>query len=239
MGTATQAAATWGDLPECLRQSIIGHLGVSGAVLPSMVDTAMRDSVARVRQLRHTHYQRGRRHEEAQSYARAVEAYRRAAELGSSYALCNLGYCHEHGLGVERDLTRALTLYSESAEDGNSDAQCNAGYLHEVGMGVARDLAAAARLYAAAAEQGNGRAQFNLGLCYLSGKGVERDEELAIAWLTRAAHQGRLKAQLTLACLYSHAGPNRSANPPRAVWWCRKAAEGGHAPIGATRLGIG
>ena len=47
---------------------------------------------------------------------KAVEIYRRAADLDYDVAQCNLGYCYEMGIGVEVDLNQARHWYSVSAE---------------------------------------------------------------------------------------------------------------------------
>ncbi len=58
-----------------------------------------------------------------QDYKKAVECYRKAAELGLAEAQCNLGYCYKTGYGVERDLNMAVRWFRKAAEQGDEDAK--------------------------------------------------------------------------------------------------------------------
>ena len=89
-----------------------------------------------------------------QSFEKAVELYRRAAEMGNAPGQCNLGYMYELGRGVEQSWEEAVKWYSASAQQGFPRAQCNLAWCYENGKGVAKDLAKALELYQAAAEQG-------------------------------------------------------------------------------------
>ena len=46
-------------------------------------------------------------------------------------ASCNLGYCHEHGLGVEKDKYKAFECYMQSAQVGDAIAQFNVARMFE------------------------------------------------------------------------------------------------------------
>ncbi|MCE3004271.1 MAG: hypothetical protein LW860_16475, partial [Xanthomonadaceae bacterium] len=48
-------------------------------------------------------------------YAKAAEWFGKAVAQGNKRAMINLGYLHEEGLGMPRDLTRALNLYREAS----------------------------------------------------------------------------------------------------------------------------
>jgi TPR repeat protein len=45
--------------------------------------------------------------------------FRKAAEQGDAYALYNLGWAYESGLGVSKDRQQAMAWYSKAAEKGN------------------------------------------------------------------------------------------------------------------------
>ena len=49
----------------------------------------------------------------------AVKWYEKAAKKGNADAQCSLGYCHESGRGVEKDLAKAAEWYREAAEQGD------------------------------------------------------------------------------------------------------------------------
>ncbi|GAQ83639.1 hypothetical protein KFL_001560080 [Klebsormidium nitens] len=83
-----------------------------------------------------------------------AELYAKAAERGYATPQCNLGWCYQHGRGVEKDEVRAAGLYAQAAEQGLARAQCNLGVCYEHGKGVEKDEARAAGLYATAADEG-------------------------------------------------------------------------------------
>lgn len=54
--------------------------------------------------------------------ARAAELYRKAAELGDTAGMYNLGRCYEEGIGVEKDLGRAIEWYEAASNEGDEQA---------------------------------------------------------------------------------------------------------------------
>ena len=57
-----------------------------------------------------------------QSYEKAVEYYRQAAEQGNATAQCNLGMMYYHGRGVEKSMEMAEKYVRMAAEQGNTAA---------------------------------------------------------------------------------------------------------------------
>jgi hypothetical protein len=55
----------------------------------------------------------------AQDWAKAVHAYRLAAEQGDANAQFNLGYCYANGKGVAQDEAEAVRYYRLAAERQN------------------------------------------------------------------------------------------------------------------------
>jgi len=124
---------------------------------------------------------------EREEWRQAAEAFRRAAELGSSDAAFRLATLYEAGRGVEADINRAMAWYHRAAESGNEKAQFNLGHHYASGRVVERDIAEAARWYRKSAEKDNPHAQFTLGLMHFHGEGpLERDLVAAYRWLTLA-----------------------------------------------------
>lgn len=105
-----------------------------------------------------------------QSYEKAVECYRVAAEHGIPEAITNLGFCYERALGVEQDYKRAVELYTEAAALGNSAAMNNLGWCYEQGLGVQQSYKTAYEWYSRAAKCGSTLAQENLQ--YLKDNGL-------------------------------------------------------------------
>ena len=121
---------------------------------------------------------------------RALECFRRAAALGSSWGVCNMGVCLEQGIGVEADPRQAFWLYQQAAEMGSLSALCNLGVCYEDGVGTPADPRRAVELYRRAAEFGSTRAQRLLARCCEAGTGMERDLEQGFHWLRMAAPPG-------------------------------------------------
>lgn len=73
--------------------------------------------------------------------------YQKAAELGDSNALTNLGFAYEEGSIVSQDYSKAIEFYEKATELGNSKALNNLGVLYENRKGVQQDCSKAAEYY--------------------------------------------------------------------------------------------
>ena len=62
-----------------------------------------------------------------QNYTKALELYRRAAELGHAGAYSSIGYAYNTGKGVEIDKKKALYFYEQAAVKGDTSARHNLG----------------------------------------------------------------------------------------------------------------
>ena len=113
------------------------------------------------------------------SLAAEAEDFREAAERGSAGAQSSLGWCYEHGDGVEIDVQEAVRWYKKAAEQGHPGGQCNLGSCYERGVGVEKDMKEAVRWYKEAAEQGHKGGLYNLGQCYEKGLGVKKNTKEA------------------------------------------------------------
>ena len=65
--------------------------------------------------------------------ARALECFRKSAQMGSGWGTCNLGLCMEQGIGVKADPRQAVWLYQQAVEMGSLSALCNLGVCYEDG----------------------------------------------------------------------------------------------------------
>lgn len=74
----------------------------------------------------------------------------KAAELGSSEAMCTIGYCYYAGEGVEQSYELAMEWYERAAAAGNRWAMWLIGGMYENGHGVEMDADKAAEYYAKA-----------------------------------------------------------------------------------------
>ena len=146
------------------------------------------------------------------------------AEAGDPEAQNDLGYCYQHGEGVETDLEEAVKWYKLAAEAGNAEARNNLGYCYQYGEGVETDLEEAVKWYKLAAEAGNAEARNNLGYCCQFGVGVEIDEQEAVKWYRLAAEQGQAEARNNLGYCYQY-GVGVEIDEQEAVKWYKLAAE--------------
>ncbi|MBQ2380862.1 MAG: SEL1-like repeat protein [Akkermansia sp.] len=149
------------------------------------------------------HYQQGENYlyglnDHEQSYQKAIQHFRIAANEGNKEALHILGVSYELGHGVPQDYTEAINWYRKAAELGHAEAQYKLGSCYEYGRSVTQNYSEAFEWYKKSAEQGNPEAQFNLGFCYEKGSGTTKDLNKAEYWYSKAAEQGHKYAQNAL-----------------------------------------
>jgi TPR repeat protein len=154
----------------------------------------------------------------------AFEKFKKAAELGDSWAQNDVGYCYEKGKGVEKNDVESVSWYRLAAEQGNAYAQCNLGLCYESGRGVSKDLLEARKWYRRGADQGYPASQYNLARCYYHARGVAKDRAEAANWYRKAAEQGHAQAANYLGnCYYEGQGVKKDL--AEAFKWYRKGAE--------------
>ncbi|KAH3767726.1 tetratricopeptide repeat protein [Pelomyxa schiedti] len=103
---------------------------------------------------------------------KAVSAWTMAAHLRYNWAMARLGWCYQHGVGVERDQQMAVSFYTSaiSVWPGHS---WRLGVCYLRGESVQRDWAMTVQLIHQSGD--NKDAQAYLGWCYLWGCGVAKD----------------------------------------------------------------
>ena len=79
--------------------------------------------------------------------SKAVELYRKAADMGNADAMCNLGFMYEKGHGVPQDYKKAGEFYRMAIEKGNATAMSNLGEFYRDGFGVKQDFTEAEKLF--------------------------------------------------------------------------------------------
>ena len=122
----------------------------------------------------------------------AFKYYDSSANTGYARAQANLGYCHDIGLGTEKNLAKAKRWYGEAAKQGNLVGQLNyAQKLLNEGIGTKnRDSILKARSWFEKALAQNARlkeAAYGIGLSYVKIPGA-KEEDLGTArnWLLKA-----------------------------------------------------
>lgn len=104
------------------------------------------------------------------NYNKALECFKKAAELGVSDAMNYLGIIYEAGEIVEQDDRKALEwfLLAVKADRGNANALYNLAEMYYNGTGTERDIEAAYRFCEAAISQGNEYESYPKS-CFLAG----------------------------------------------------------------------
>jgi len=92
--------------------------------------------------------QAGHKHE-------AFLLYVKAAELGHTQAMNNVGVFYHNGQGTKRSVAQAERWYRKAVELGNAEAMLNLGSMYEYGQSVQRDRPRAAELVAGAIKGGS------------------------------------------------------------------------------------
>tara|TARA_Y100000766_G_scaffold116248_1_gene100006 strand:- start:86 stop:1648 length:1563 start_codon:yes stop_codon:yes gene_type:complete len=122
----------------------------------------------------------------------AFKYYDSSANTGYARAQANLGYCHDIGLGTEKNLAKAKHWYGEAAKQGNLVGQLNyAQKLLNEGIGTKnRDSILKARSWFEKALVQNAslkEAAYGIGLSYVKIPGA-KEEDLGTArnWLLKA-----------------------------------------------------
>lgn len=154
----------------------------------------------------------------AGDYAAAIPIWEKKAERNDGNALYNLGWVHQHGLGVPADRALAVRHYSRAAIAGHGGA-----------------VKALSRL----AEQGDADIMAFLGVIFLEGKGVSQDGWLGREWIQRAALMGHAQAEKLAREVppvptgggreeYQKGMDLNFSNPVQSRQWYVKAAGKGH-----------
>jgi TPR repeat protein len=91
--------------------------------------------------------------------SQAIEYFRKAAARQFAPALCNLGFCYENGVGIDKDLHMAKWWYEQAADLGDPDGQAYLGRCFYKGVGVEIDVPKAMALLQKASACNHGPAK--------------------------------------------------------------------------------
>jgi len=88
-------------------------------------------------------------------YAKALKLYQKAADMGNSSGIMNIGVLYYQGQGVPKDEAKAVELFRKAADMGNANAMSNLGTCYATGNGVQKDLKKAVEWFKKAVANGN------------------------------------------------------------------------------------
>ena len=72
--------------------------------------------------------------------------YELAANKGDNYALCNVGYCYEKGIGVVQNYNKSIECYKKAAENGEERGTYQLALLYYYGNGYTKNVSKAMEL---------------------------------------------------------------------------------------------
>lgn len=132
----------------------------------------------------------------------AAELFTKAAELGDSGAMVELGEMYSSGEGVAEDEAKALNWFKRAAEAGNVSGMVALGGVYLLGgSGNDPNEEEAARWFQKAAERDSPAALYDLAMLYESGRGVPKSLDKAKDLYQKAGALGNHEAQKRLAKL--------------------------------------
>ncbi|OHT10846.1 hypothetical protein TRFO_19738 [Tritrichomonas foetus] len=121
---------------------------------------------------------------------KALECFKKAAELGHSEAQSNYGVCIQEGIGQEEDKATGAIFLKRSAEQGNIHGIANYGVALSKGDGVEVNIEKAEYYLKKAADLGNSYAQVEYGLLLQEQKSKPEKVVEGIKYIKMAADQG-------------------------------------------------
>jgi uncharacterized protein len=162
-------------------------------IAPSDIATAIKFCKRASPTSRRALYELGRAYAANRQMTEATDAYRKAADKGSTAAMVELGLLLANGSVGAKDEAQARSLFARAAQGGNPRGAVNLASLSGDGGG-ASDPAEARAMLAKAAETNSAEAQFELGLMMANGVGGPKDDVAARGLFEKAAAQGNAGA---------------------------------------------
>jgi TPR repeat protein len=187
----TAKGKTYNGQEDPTAQKVLAEISKTGVLPTAPQQTASSSSTPSADDL----YEQGTEAYNAEDYAKAVELFRKSADMGNDNAQNDLGNCYLYGNGVPQDYKKAAEWHRKSADQGHEFAQYNLANSYYNGEGIPQDYKKASEWYRKSADQGNADAQRCLGVSYDNGNGVPQDYKKAAEWYRKAADQGDEQAQ--------------------------------------------
>ena len=159
-------------------------------------------------------------------FAKAFDAFKKAADEGDARADFELGVMYLYGRGIPLDDNSAFNSFAKAAENGNLGGVFMLGRMYIEGIGTEQDKDKAIAIYAKAADAGEPFFQYLLGEYYASGVFVDKDMKRALTLLEKAANGGSDYAALKLAEIYEDE-TFEGADGEKAAKYYIKAARAG------------
>ena len=155
---------------------------------------------------------------------KSFEWYEKAAHMGDSQGMFELGLAYHYGEVVEANERKAFEWWLASANDGFYDAYRNVAIGYYFGNGVKRDYTKAAQWAEKGVDADDGYCTLMLGIAHYKGQGVKRNYEKAFGWFNLSVRQGEPSANQALAeCYYYGRGVERDYEQAKIL--CQRGVE--------------
>lgn len=140
-----------------------------------------------------------------QDIDKAVECFKKSAELGDAVAIYWLGYSYIHGQHMEKDLQKGIKLVEQSCELGHPQAYYYMYLLYSQGEDVPKNEPLANQMFQAALRANSADAKFDLAdRCLKGTHGERRDAKRALSLYEEAGSLGNGYALFCLGSMYYH-----------------------------------
>ncbi len=134
-------------------------------------------------------------------YKQAIKLFHKAAEMGNSSAMNNIGMAYYEGKGVARDYEESFKWFQKASENGSVSAKYSVGMAYLEGKGVPQNAVNAIKWLKRSAEEGNIRSMYNLGFIYSTNTYGKQDYLESLKWYQKAAEMGNSDAMLKLGLI--------------------------------------
>lgn len=123
---------------------------------------------------------------------RAIEFFKRSAEIGYPPAQATIGTLYLKGLPglLEKDYRKGISMLSEAVNQKSLTARFNLGMAYYNGDGVPKDELKASQWLEVAVRQNFSEAQYTLGTMLVEGNGIKRNTNRGLSLLEAASSQG-------------------------------------------------
>lgn len=135
------------------------------------------------------HYYRG--DGVTQSYAEAVNWYKKGAGQGNGWACYNLASAYFKGQGIEKNYNQGFIWMKKASDKGlDVGVDRDLAYCYYNGYGTNVNRSESFRLFKKCAEKNDAESQYMLALHYIKGYGTSVDQSKCVGWLEKSANNG-------------------------------------------------
>lgn len=161
-----------------------------------------------------------------QSYPKAFEWLKKAADQGHMLAQFTIGGMYLSGNGVTSSDQEAFVWFEKAADQGHTSSQYNLGCMYDQGIGISLSKEKALNWFKKAAKQGDISSQCAVGNMYLFGEETEESSSKAFKWIKKAADQNDPTALYLLSFMH-YEGKGVPKSKELGLEYLHKAAEHG------------